>query len=240
MKIPVGASDEGGSFEQVPVGEHKAICYKMVDAGTRDDKNVNGDIVKKHSLFVFWELPECQTADGKAMSIFKEYNVSLDERSNLYKDVCAWRNRDFSDEEKKGFDTSVLLGKGCKLNVGRTSGDKAKVKSVHSTPKAFDEDENLRQLPTQNELVEFDLDSFCNEHRNKSDAHSKKQCDILETLPWFMKDKIIGNDEGTEVIPPCFEVLAAIEEGKRSGSEPPSGPSNDSDNTDDFEDDIPF
>jgi hypothetical protein len=32
------SSSGGGEFEVVPIGTHRAICYKLADAGTRDEK----------------------------------------------------------------------------------------------------------------------------------------------------------------------------------------------------------
>ena len=71
------ASDSGGSeYEQTPQGEHSAICYKIVDAGTQLT-DFKGEISKKHKLYIFWELPECLLEDGRPMSEFKEYTLSL-------------------------------------------------------------------------------------------------------------------------------------------------------------------
>ena len=126
------ASDSGGSeYEQTPQGEHSAICYKIVDAGTQLT-DFKGEISKKHKLYIFWELPECLLEDGRPMSEFKEYTLSLGERSNLRRDLQMWRNRPFSEKELAGFDLTAILGVSCKISVGLTSGGRSKVTGVFS------------------------------------------------------------------------------------------------------------
>jgi len=51
------------------------------------------------------------------LTISKSYTVSLHEKAGLRKDLAAWRGRDFTDEEAKGFDVSKLIGAYCMVNV---------------------------------------------------------------------------------------------------------------------------
>ena len=44
------------------------------------------------------------------MTINKSYTVSLHDKASLRKDLAAWRGKDFSDEEAKGFDVQYLEG----------------------------------------------------------------------------------------------------------------------------------
>ena len=58
-------SEGGGSdFEQVPTGTHNAICYKLVDAGTTLNE-YQGEVNKRHNVFIFWELPDLRMADDR-------------------------------------------------------------------------------------------------------------------------------------------------------------------------------
>ena len=158
------------------------------------------------------------------MSIFSQYTASLNEKSNLYKAAISWLNRGFSEAEKQGFDPSIFLGKGCKLEVAHTATGRAKVANVLTAPNAFDENEELRQLPTVNEQVVFDLEDYLKEFSDESCAESKRACDIFDDLPRFIQHRIAGCDEvGRELIPPCFEMQAALKRGqanekKQSGS----------------------
>ena len=64
--------------------------------------------------------------DGKEMplTISKGYTMSLHEKSSLRKDLSAWRGKDFTDEEAKGFDISKLVGAYCMVNaaISETNG----------------------------------------------------------------------------------------------------------------------
>ena len=210
--------DGGDSeYEVVPVGSHKAICYKVVDAGTAEE-DYQGEKSNKHKIFIFWELPEVKTQDGRPMSIFSQYTASLNEKSNLYKAAISWLNRGFTEEEKQGFDPSVFLGKGCKLEVAHTATGRAKVANVLTAPNAFDENEQLRQLPTVNEQVVFDLEDYLKEFSGESCPESKRACDIFDELPRFIQHRIAGCDEvGRDLVPPCFEMQAALKRAETGG-----------------------
>ena len=124
------ATDAGGSdFEQVPTGTHNAICYKLVDAGTSLNE-YQGEISKKHNVFIFWELPELRMADDRPMSINCQYTLSLNKLSKLRQHLQAWRNKSFTEEELNSFDLTKILGTTCKVDVGLTSGGNAKVQGV--------------------------------------------------------------------------------------------------------------
>lgn len=210
--------DGGDSeYEVVPVGSHKAICYKVVDAGTAEE-DYQGEKSNKHKIFIFWELPEVKTQDGRPMSIFSQYTASLNEKSNLYKAAISWLNRGFTEAEKQGFDPSIFIGKGCKLEVQHTVNGRAKVANVLTAPNAFNENEELRQLPTTNEQMVFDLEDYLKEFSGESCAESKRACDIFDTLPRFIQHRIAGCDEvGRDLVPPCFEMQAALKRGETSG-----------------------
>lgn len=210
--------DGGDSeYEVVPVGSHKAICYKVVDAGTAEE-DYQGEKSNKHKIFIFWELPEVKTQDGRPMSIFSQYTASLNEKSNLYKAAISWLNRGFTEAEKQGFDPSIFLGKGCKLEVAHTATGRAKVANVLTAANAFDENEELRQLPTVNEQVVFDLEDYLKEFSGESCPESKRACDIFDELPRFIQYRIAGCDEvGRELVPPCFEMQAALKRAETSG-----------------------
>tara|TARA_R100000995_G_C3441922_1_gene103763 strand:- start:86 stop:817 length:732 start_codon:yes stop_codon:yes gene_type:complete len=243
MALIASGSGEDKGYEEVPIGAHKAICYKLIDGGTAEEE-YQGEVSIRHKIFMFWEMPELRMADDRPMSIFKEYTFSLHPRSNLHKDVSSWRNCAFSVEELAAFDLTQLLGKGCKLTVGRTSGDKAKVTQIHSLPSAFDDDENLRNLPTVNPQEIFDLEDYCKEFTGASDEKSKIACDILDSLPWFISDRVAGHDGmERESRTACLEVEAAKSAGSKSpvkkkaaAKKKPATIETD----DDFDDDIPF
>jgi hypothetical protein len=215
MKLSVGGGGDT-EYEVPPVGEHKAICYRVIDGGSAEEE-YQGEVNVRHKIFLFWELTECTMQDGRRMSVMGNYTASLNEKSKLYQHVTSWINRSFTDEEKQGFDPTTLVGKGCKLSIEHTKTGRAKVANVHAFVNAFDENEQLRPLPTENDQVIFDLEDYCKEFSGESCEASKRACDIFEDLPAFIRYRIAGCDEvGKEPQAPCFEMQAALKRGTDS------------------------
>ena len=215
MKLSVGGGGDT-EYEVPPVGEHKAICYRVIDGGSAEEE-YQGEVNVRHKSFLFWELTECTMQDGRRMSVMGNYTASLNEKSKLYQHVTSWINRSFTDEEKQGFDPTTLVGKGCKLSIEHTKTGRAKVANVHAFVNAFDENEQLRPLPTENDQVIFDLEDYCKEFSGESCEASKRACDIFEDLPAFIRYRIAGCDEvGKEPQAPCFEMQAALKRGTDS------------------------
>jgi hypothetical protein len=94
----IASSSSGGEFEVVPIGTHRAICYKLADAGTRDEKFKDEDAKKRHTIFIFFELPDLRTSKDQPFSIFKQYTLSLNENSALHKDLKSWRGKSFKPD----------------------------------------------------------------------------------------------------------------------------------------------
>lgn len=215
MKLSVGGGGDS-EYEVPPVGEHKAICYRVIDGGSAEEE-YQGETNVRHKIFLFWELTECTMQDGRRMSVMGNYTASLNEKSKLYQHVTSWINRSFTDAEKQGFDPTSLVGKGCKLSIEHTKTGRAKVANVHAFVNAFDDNEQLRQLPTENDQVVFDLEDYCKEFSGESCEASKRMCDIFETLPAFIRYRIAGCDEvGKEPQAPCYEMQAALKRGSDS------------------------
>jgi hypothetical protein len=151
-------SDNGGTnFEQPPIGAHVARCIRLIDIGTQKGE-YQGMPTFKRQLVVAWELPnELMTAGdhaGKPFIVSKFYTASLHEKSGLRKDLAAWRTRDFSEEELKGFDMKALIGKACMVSLILSDRGKAKINAVMALPKGT-------QVPAQvNPSLNFSLDEF--------------------------------------------------------------------------------
>ena len=200
------AKESGGTeFEAVPIGTHRAICYKLADAGTREEKFKEEEPKKRHTVFIFWELPDLRTSKDQPFSIFKQYTMSLNENSALHKDLKSWRGKSFSEEELKAFDLTNILGVSCVLEVEHTSGGKAKVASV------FKPDGGAKKLPTANDPVVFDLEDYCKEFSDESNDASKEMCDVFADLPNFLCD----------IIDQSYEIAAAHAKSRKA--EAPKG-----------------
>ena len=161
------AKESGGDFKKVPPGAYIGRCYSLIDLGTQI---TNGQFGEKaaHKIRIGWELfgededgqPLTVTIDGKdmPMTIHKSYTMSLHEKASLRKDLAAWRGKDFTDEEARGFDVSKLLGAYCMVNATTSE----------TNGKTYTNVANLTPLPgalrnakpaAVHEHVVFDLDA---------------------------------------------------------------------------------
>ena len=165
----------GGTFEQAPKGNHNATCYRLVDVGTHSE-TFEGETKQRHSIFIYWELNDAKMEDGRPYTIFKQYTLSLYEKSALYKDLCAWRKKQFTDEERKGFDLTNILGMTCELAIGETKTGNSKVVNV------FAPDGGAQKQPTVNEQVAFDIDEYI--------AGDKDMIGVWVDLPSWIQTKI--------------------------------------------------
>jgi hypothetical protein len=107
----------GGDFVPAPEGLHNACCVDVVDLG---DRETTWGL--KHKVMLIWEIA-AKMEDGKPFTVRKWYTASLNEKSNLYKDLCAWRGRPFTAQELKGFDIENVLGAPCQVFVQHSEKD---------------------------------------------------------------------------------------------------------------------
>ena len=120
-------SDNGGDFEPIPVGMHRALCINYFDVGYQPGYQ---GAAPAHKIVVLWEI-EPKNIQGKRFTITKIYTASIAEKSNLGQDLVSWRGRPFTDQEREGFDLDNIKGKACQLNViPNGQGEKVKVGSV--------------------------------------------------------------------------------------------------------------
>jgi hypothetical protein len=209
MALTASAGSGGEStFETVPPGSYEAICYRLVDAGTAEEE-YKGEVSKKHKIYIFWEIPELTLSDGRPYSIFHGYTLSLNERSNLRRDLQAWRNKPFTEDELQEFDLTKLLGVTCKINVVLNSNGNPKIAGI------FSAEGGAKRVETSNPTSVFDLEEYCKEFSGEASEISKAQCDIYEELPRFIQWRIGGCDEADkDFVRPCFEVAAAQKKGQ--------------------------
>lgn len=160
-------SGGGGDFKKVPPGVYVARCFSLIDMGTQITDGQYGT-KEQHKIRIGFEVfgeddngvPLTITLDGKDMplTISKTYTMSLHEKAGLRKDLAAWRSRDFTEEEAKGFDISKLLGVYCMLNV-TTSENNGKsytnIAGITPLPQAL---KNAKPEAVH-ELIAFDLDN---------------------------------------------------------------------------------
>jgi len=200
-------SSSGGAYENLEPGRYKATCYKLIDAGTREESYQEGPLRKRHIVYVYWEVTAKQEIDdaeehwepitmddGRLFSASKKYTASLNENAALFKDLKSWRGKPFSDVDLAGFELPKVLGVTAELEMvkqGKDS-DKVKVEGVYKP------DGGMKKVATKNDIVQFDIDVYSQEWTG-SNEKSKSMCDIVEEMPPWMK----------EMIDDSFEVKAA-------------------------------
>lgn len=130
------AKNDGGERIIIPAGTHVARCYGMIDLGTQYSEKFGN---WSHKVLVQWELPNELMDDGRPLAISKKYTISLNEKSNLRKDLESWLGRSITEkEEREGFSLGSMLGAPCLLSIIHTeNGNKvyANVAGVMSVPK---------------------------------------------------------------------------------------------------------
>lgn len=119
--MSINATNSGVVRELIPAGNYLARCYQMIEIGTVTEFIMGKQTILK-KVRVGWELPtELRTfkeeKGEQPLAISKEYTLSMNEKSNLRKDLKSWRGKDFTEEEAKSFDITKLLGQPCMLNI---------------------------------------------------------------------------------------------------------------------------
>lgn len=137
--MAITAKDNGKTFDPCPVGAHSAVCCDVQDLGDVE-VTFNGHTSKKHMVRLVWQVNE-QMTDGRPFVVGQRYNLTLNEKGNLRRDLQAWRGKPFTEEQlKDGFDLEVLIGKCCLVNVIHAPKDGrvyANVTSIMPLPKGM-------------------------------------------------------------------------------------------------------
>lgn len=110
--------EETKKVELIPAGVHMAVCHAIIDIGEQYSEKFDK---WNRKVIVIWELPNCKGTDKDGneftRKVSKEYSAFLGEKTNLEKDLNAWRGRPFTSEERKGFNLLNLLGIGCQMQI---------------------------------------------------------------------------------------------------------------------------
>jgi hypothetical protein len=210
----------GGSFTPVAAGMHLARCYRIVDLGTQKSE-YQGQVKHLQKVMIQFEVhgeddsgKALVTAKGEPMSISKNFTLSLAEKATLRKDLQAWRGRDFTADELRGFELKNVLGAWCMLSVAKSMGNNGKeytnIMSINPVPAAI----KKAGLPEGfNKLAMFVIEN--------------PDMELFETFGNSLKEKIQGSPEWR---------------GRNGGQEqtPVRKPTNTGSGFDDMDDDIPF
>lgn len=182
--MPITATNKA-TRELVPAGNYVARCFQMIEIGTVQEI-INGRSVIAKKVRIGWELPtELRVFDEakgeQPLMVSKEYTLSMNEKSNLRKDLRAWRGKDFTADEAKGFDITRLIGAPCMLNVIHKQ-------AVTDPSRVYEQIAGITPLPRGiqcppaiNSPFVLSYDDFAPE--------------LFDSLPDFIKDKMIMSSE---------------------------------------------
>ena len=115
------AKSEGNSnIKRLDGGVYTAISSMIIDLGIQRSERYGKSSRK---FIIVWNiLNEYVEVNGEQLPrvMSKEYTMSLGEKSNLRKDLQAWRGKQFTPEELEGFNLLNILNKGCQLQILNT------------------------------------------------------------------------------------------------------------------------
>ena len=136
--MPIIVKDSGGNFTPAPEGQWVVICCDVADLGEVETK-----WGKKPTVRIYWQIDtkDAKMDDGRPFLCAKQYTASLHEKSQLRKDLEAWRGRAFTGAELEGFDLEKLIGIPALIQVTHRKSDRgatfANVTSIMRLPRGM-------------------------------------------------------------------------------------------------------
>lgn len=166
--MPTLPAPDDKTFQNVPEGNHIAVCYRVIDLGT-----IRGEYMGKENfrrkVLISWEIPDEKMEDGRPFTIGQRFTWSMSEKAQLRKILESWRGKAFveTDFGPQGFDIINIIGVGCMLNVvhetknGKTY---ANIASVAKLPKGMSAPAPANQRSfvwlSREEFIEGNFDSL--------------------------------------------------------------------------------
>lgn len=183
--MAINATNSGVTREPIPAGNYLARCYQMIEIGTVTETVMNKTVTAR-KVRIGWELPTelkvfKEEKGEQPLVISKEYTLSMNEKSNLRKDLKSWRGKDFTEDEAKSFDITKLLGAACMLNITHKA-------SKSDASKVYDQISAITPLPKGVK---------CDPQINPNFVLSYDNFDnnIFDKLPDFIKTKMQSSAE---------------------------------------------
>lgn len=113
----IARDEKGTNIPTLQAGVYIATCSQLIDLGVQFNEKFGK---KQQKVQIVWQIAGETVEIGDDVyprTLSKEYSLSLNEKSNLTKDLEAWRGQKFSEEELQGFDLINILGKSCQMSV---------------------------------------------------------------------------------------------------------------------------
>ena len=178
LKAPSGNNT---SRQIAPEGAYPARCYQIVDLGTTMQTGQFPG--KKRKVQFIFELPtetyEFEKGEGlKPFYARSIYNLSMNEKAVLRRDIESWAGKKMSNEIAGNFDIFTLLGRPCIVNITHIEkGDATYANIIGMSP-----------LPKGMVCPPAFNNALCYNTEEHDEA-------VFSQLPEFIQDKIKMSDE---------------------------------------------
>ena len=139
----IAKSEGNTNIPKLENGVYTAISSMLIDLGGQ--KSLLDGNVRRKFMMVWNIVGEFIEVNNEQLPrvMSKEYTLSLNEKSNLRKDLQAWRGQAFTEEELQGFDLLSIMNKPCQLQIineeknGKTYNN---ISSIMAMPKGMEVD----------------------------------------------------------------------------------------------------
>lgn len=113
----IAKSEGNTSIPKLENGVYTAISSMLIDIGGQKSPLDNN--IRRKFMMVWTIVGEFIEVNKEQLPrvMSKEYTLSLNEKSNLRKDLQAWRGQAFTEEELQGFDLLTVMNKPCQLQI---------------------------------------------------------------------------------------------------------------------------
>lgn len=114
--MPILARRKESTFDPAPEGLHHAVCVDVWEPWTEErPAEWGGGLIDKTRIV--WLIEETNPKTNRNYEVSQIYTLSLHEKANLCKHLESWRGKQFTDQEKRGFDVEKLIGVNCQIQV---------------------------------------------------------------------------------------------------------------------------
>lgn len=126
--MAIVAVDSGANFLPAPAGTHQAVCVDVIDEGMQPGFEGAKPV---HKISIVWQIPEENPETQRRFEIRKWYTLSLNEKSNLSKDMESWFGKAFTELQRTaGWDVEQVIGYNCQMSIIHKLQDSGKVRAT--------------------------------------------------------------------------------------------------------------
>lgn len=201
----IAKENAGVSIPLLDEGMYQAVCTRLIDLGVQHNDQFDKS---QRKITLGWIMigEEIEFNGEKNPRVMhKSYTTSLHEKSNLRKDLQAWRGRAFTASELAGFDLKNILHVPCQIQIiheiGKKDGIKhANVSSIVAFPKGLPK-------PETDEIIYFDMED-------------KDTYPMWISVPKFLQEKIRkAENYETSGLKEYVDTLDRLQDSQPNGTE---------------------